>query len=127
MRYANFGGRSIFPSDQLYNDELVSNITGESDTTLWELDVRLHELSGKPYDISTALVPHYFGGGIAALPKDGGMIFAGSRILQRDGITKAQGGGSFGGGGYTIRHDEYIDCIVDGSTSVEEVVLPSII
>jgi len=122
MRYANSGGRSIFPPEQLYENRLVSDITGNLQTTLWELDAKLHDLKGIPYDVSTALVPHYFGGGIAALPNDGGMIFAGSRINQRDGVTKAQGGGTFGVGGYTIRNEDYINAIVDGNRSVEDVV-----
>ncbi|MEK6854550.1 MAG: hypothetical protein AABX60_04390, partial [Nanoarchaeota archaeon] len=122
MRYANAGGRAIFPPGQYFEGRLVSDITGEQQSTLWELDVKLHELDGKPYDVSTALVPHYFGGGIAALPRDGGMIFVGQRIYQRDGITKAQGGGTFGVGGYTIWKPEFIDSIRDGSRTVEDVV-----
>lgn len=122
MRYANVGGRSIFPDDQHFEGRLISDITGKKQNTLWELDVRLHELAGTPYDVSTALVPHYFGGGIAVLPSDGGMVFVGQRIYQRDGVTKAQGGGTFGVGGYTIWKPEFINPIIDGSRTVEDVV-----
>ncbi len=122
MRYANAGGRSIFPPDQYFEGRLVSDITGEQQSTLWELDVKLHESAGRLYDVSTALVPHYFGGGIAVLPSDGGMVFVGQRIHQRDGITKAQGGGTFGVGGYTIWKPEFINAITNGSRTVEDVV-----
>ena len=122
MRYANFGGRSIFPSLYEFEHGFISDITDSVQTTLWELDVTVHKLRGQPYDVSTALVPHYFGGGIAALPNDGGMIFVGQRSSQRDGITKASGGDTWGVGGYTIRGEEYLKAIADGSLTVEDVV-----